>query len=222
MAEFTRMKNPLKLAALAAKVEQLMGMAGPEWRFRHHKAEKGKRVWEIAGSYVRNCLGKWCRVAMEDVMIEDEALFTQGVVLEEASSFNEGECNKLVGEVTLPVRKNDGQLMYGLRCRRMAGAYGQPVITSPRCSISNPVQLPKPSQQDTFYQAKVRINGNRLTGVAMMRVVCDRENAFPDCVWVTGEELYELLYSNQISDSATRDLGWFALLHGQEVAKKFD
>ncbi len=215
------MEDPVKLAALALKVEQLVKTAGSEWRFRHHKVNKKERVWEITGSYVRNSRGGWFRVALENVLIGNDPLFTQAIVLEEASNFNIGECNKVVGEMMLPLRMVDGRLMFGLECRKMVGAYGASIITAPRRSSSDPKQLPRILPQQVAHEAKVRLNANRLTGMINSQIVYDREEQFQNCVWLDEEELYELLSDNRICDSGTRDLAWWALMHREELTEKF-
>lgn len=208
---------------LAAKVMQLKAMTGPAWRFRHHNAKKGERVWEIAGAYVRGLVGNYFRVALEEVICEEKVLFSQAVMLEEAQQFSAGECNKIVGEMVLPVRRRaDGVLEFGLTCKRMVGAYGEPVITVPRCSLSNPNKLPQLPKRCTIHEVMVRINANRLTGVVRKSVVCDFTNVYGDrCVWFELYELVELLNSRQLQDDSTREICWWAIANQEDLMEEY-
>lgn len=208
---------------LAAKVMKLKTMAGPAWRFRHHNAKKGERVWEIAGAYVRSLVGNFFRVALEEAICEEKVLFTQAIMLEEAQQFSAGECNKIIGEMTLPVRRRaDGVLEFGLTCRRMLGAYGEPIITIPRCSLSNPNKLPAMPRSCILHETRVRINANRLTGVVRKTVACDLINAYADlCVWFDIDELTELLNNAQIQDDSTREICWWAIANQEDLIAEY-
>ena len=195
-----------------------------EWKFRSHKADRNNRVWEIVGASIRNKLDRFFRVTMLEVLEDDKFKYVQGLILQESKHFNKAEADKVIGKLQLPItydRKNR-EIVAGIMAKKAIGAYGKKELTTPRASISNPVQLPDLEPSRILNSELMRCDAWRMTGRIKAEIVdaVGVEILYPKVDWFNQKEVYYLLGKKRIEDAPTNALLYNFLLNFDRFSER--
>lgn len=194
------------------------------WTLSPHKVPKGQRVWEMVGNILASNVNKHFRAFFADVRRSNsDQVEVRGVILQEATHFNEAECGKTIGEIILPVRMGiDGVLSTALTARKAIGNYGKPLIIAPRFSNSRPDAASFVNAEETILRQKqIRADANRITGKIKAKIVADdfRFANMEVLEWFDELEIAAALEHEALEDSPTIGVLLDLLLHREQIVQ---
>ena len=184
--------------------------------------------WVINGKMIKHKEDKFLKIVFIDCEASDskgrKRKWKQAIVIREFSQYDKHGCDKIVGQMILPIRINNGVLEAGLTAKRPMGTKGQPSFFAPRWSNSSPTKQPVLTEKGSLVEKiPMRGDSNRLTGVDETRITMfdsTESNQLEDIVWFNTTELKQMTKNEQqprayLEDSITIALiYWF--LHNQQ------
>jgi len=170
--------------------------------------------------------------------------WVQPITVREHNQYDSFACHRIVGDIVLPVRMREiddvPTLEYGLTALQGPGSFGEITFSAPRASMSNPEELPvkvlmkrlkdekaheeyepETSPDGRIYRRLVRSDVNRLCGRDRIWLSVGDESKWKKCVWFTAGELELILRHEQMTDSPTRELVYYALMNSDKVLRFF-
>lgn len=195
-----------------------------QWKISPHKVPKGQRVWEMVGNILASNVNKHFRAFFAEIRRSNSnQVEVRGVILQEATHYNEAECNKIIGEIILPVRMGiDGVLSSALTVRKAIGNYGKPLIVAPRFPYSRPDAASFINDKEIILRQKqIRADANRITGKINAKIVADdfRFANLEILEWFDELEISAALEHDTLEDSPTIGILQDLLLHREQIAE---
>lgn len=202
--------------------------------------------WKSASEYIKHALGKFFKIIfVQSKNIDNGEEWTQPIMVQEESQLDSGTCNKVLGNLTLPLRLRNGRVEAGITIRNPVGTFGKSLFTAPRCSNSNINKSEFTKVEEIYWRKFLRPDAMRMSGqidntivllndAEVARINDDEEKV----VWFSTAELERLVEGtrngkqsrqhaaergngDESTDAPTLVLISYVLLHKREILENF-
>ncbi|MDX9970763.1 MAG: hypothetical protein RBS56_02545 [Candidatus Gracilibacteria bacterium] len=170
--------------------------------------------WNFGSFSVKEKLNRWLKiVGIKEANLSSGREVIRPFIIQEGDQYDIRSCNKIIGQIVLPVRFSVDRVLAGIRSFSPPGTYGKVAFGAPRFSLSNPEKSVFSQISDSLYEKPQRADFNRMTGQILSRIVQVDEEFLKKVdekkegvVWFDLEELDELMKDERFSDSISNAL----------------
>ncbi|MCC7433020.1 hypothetical protein IT412_05880 [Candidatus Peregrinibacteria bacterium] len=176
------------------KIKELVSLCTP-FTYEPTKDLPRDGEWRTTKNYFKHEKDKFFKVGLiRGRHIGTDQTYIQPILLQEFSQYDEYGCEKTVGEINLPVRKQNFEIEVGLTAISSPGVgLKNPIlITAPRHSISSQNRWTALNTKRHIYQTLLRADSNRQTGRTLARVV-EQKSELDGVVWFNLAEVERLI-----------------------------
>jgi|GEM_PF-5752507 len=202
LSETTLEEDFFDEAAFNQKLDKLRAY-GSRMEFRQVKEipRNGVDGWKSASEYIKNALGKFFKIIFIEAKNTDSGQeWVQPVMVQEESQLDSGTCNKVLGNLTLPLRLRNGRVEAGITIKNPVGTFGKALFSAPRSSNSNTNKSEFLKIEEVFWRKFLRPDAMRMSGQIDNTIVllneADVANVDDDkekVVWFSTAELERLI-----------------------------